>query len=184
MFSPIKLALSITASFFYAHQDSERQVPKTLFWSSRPCNQIQPAFYRLPVGVMQLFHQLLRWLFHQLPFIDLGCWDIATLLDKGGLHHNGNFLKEVFKQLLCKHRVIILFNLLNLCMIFTAVIFMAQNFEAVTVNSVTHCTFVLFSRMTGMYFYAVLTDADRSVLLFYIYSSQWWSTLHQYFNAC
>lgn len=86
-------------------------------------------------------------------------------------------------QLLCKHGVIILFNLLNLCMIFTAVIFMAQNFKAVTVSSVTHCTFVLFSRMTGTYFHAVLIDADRSVLLFYIYSSQWWSTLHHHFNA-
>lgn len=67
-------------------------------------------------------------------------------------------------------------------MIFTAVIFRAQSFKAVTVNSVTHRTFVLFSRMTGMTwcFYADLIDADRSVLLFRVYSSQ---ELQQRFNA-
>lgn len=68
-------------------------------------------------------------------------------------------------------------------MIFTADIFMAQTFKAVTVNSVTHCTFVLFSRMAGTtwYFYADLIDADRAVLLFYVYPSQ---KFHQHFNAC
>lgn len=68
-------------------------------------------------------------------------------------------------------------------MIFTAVIFMAQSCKAVTVNSVRHCTFVLHFRMAGMawYFSADLIDADRSVLLFGVYSSQ---ELHQHFNAC
>jgi len=85
-------------------------------------------------------------------------------------------------QLLCNHRFIILSSLLNFNMIFTAGIFMAQSFKAVTVNSVTYCTFVLFSRMVGKtwYFYADLMEADRSVLL-YVYFSQ---ELHQNFNAC
>lgn len=51
-FSPIKPVLYIT-TFFYAHQDPERQAPKALFWTSRSCDQIQSASYRMSASVRQ-----------------------------------------------------------------------------------------------------------------------------------